>query len=107
MKMNVYAVYDSKACFFGQPFFHQSDATAIRDFSDAVNDTSNPANMWHKHPEDFSLLKIGEFDNTTGELLAEAPPTSLVTASALRSLKDPTSGMELFVKNGVKEGSPV
>lgn len=88
MMLQIYSVYDAKACFFGQPFFDQNPASAIRNFSDAVNDGSNPHNMWHKHPEDYSLFCIGDFDNQNGELIPILPPRSLVTASALRSLKN-------------------
>lgn len=88
MLINVFSVYDSKACFFGQPFFDQHEASAIRNFSDAVNDASNPNNMWNKHPEDFSLFQIGSFHNETGELVP-IHPKNLITASALRSLKNP------------------
>lgn len=84
MIIKLFAVFDSKAAFFGQPFSDQQEGSAIRNFADAVNDGSNQNNMWHKHPEDFSLFQIGEFDNATGELLP-ITPKSLVTASALKS----------------------
>lgn len=86
MNFQVYAVLDSKAGFFGQPFFAQNDGSAIRDFSDAVKDGSNPNNMWFKHPEDFSLYCIGVYDNQTAEL-APCHPKALITASALKSIE--------------------
>lgn len=86
MMLSIFAVFDSKAAVFGTPFFDQQEASAIRNFSDAVNDSSNPNNMWHKHPEDFSLFHLGEFDNNSGELVPNIPK-SLVTASALFKLK--------------------
>lgn len=85
MVIKLFAVFDAKAAFFGQPFSDQQEGSAIRSFADAVNDSSNPANMWNKHPEDFSLFQIGEFDNNSGELIPVIPK-SLVTASALRSI---------------------
>lgn len=87
MIVKVFAVFDSKAAFFGQPFFDQKEGSAIRNFSDAVNDSSNPNNMWFKHPEDFSLFVVGEFDNLTGELIPSTPK-NLVTASAVYSIKE-------------------
>lgn len=83
MVNKLYAVHDAKACFFGAPFTDMEDGSAVRNFADAVNDSSNPNNMWNKHPEDFSLFFVGEFDNATGELIPSVPK-SLVTASALR-----------------------
>lgn len=86
MILQMFAVLDSKAGFFGNPWFEQKEASAIRNFSDAVNDSSNPNNMWNKHPEDFSLYLLGQFDNNSGEVIPSLPK-SLVTASALHKLK--------------------
>lgn len=83
MKMNVYSVFDSKLASFGRPWFEMKDASAIRVFSDAVNDGSNPNNQWFKHPEDFSLFFIGEFNDENGALSSSRPPVSLVTAAAI------------------------
>lgn len=81
MIRNAYSIFDSKLATFSQPFFDLTDASAIRNFSDAIADGSNPNNQWHKHPEDFSLFVVGSFDDEKGELLAVVP-RSLITASA-------------------------
>lgn len=86
MVINLFSVFDSKATSFGNPFSDQQPASAIRNFSDAVNDDSNPNNMWHKHPEDFSLFQIGQFDTDTGELIPSLPK-SLVTASSMKRVE--------------------
>lgn len=96
MIIKLFAVFDSKAALFGQPFSDQQEGSAIRNFSDAVNDASNPNNMWNRHPEDFSLFQVGEFDNNSGELIPTVPK-SLVTASALRSFGKAPEQMELPV----------
>lgn len=85
MVIKLFSVFDSKVSGFGNPFPDQIEASAIRNFSDAVNDTSNPNNMWAKHPEDFSLFQVGEFDTLTGELISSLPK-NLLTASAVRSM---------------------
>lgn len=82
MILNVYSVFDAKLAVFGKPWYGLNDAGAIREFSDAVNDGSNPNNQWHRHPEDFSLYHLGAFDDQTGELMSDKPK-SLVTASAM------------------------
>lgn len=87
MKMKMFSVFDAKAAFFGNPWYDQSEASAIRNFSDAVNDGSNPNNQWFKHPEDFSLFYLGEFDNEIGKFRL-ITPENLVTASALRSARN-------------------
>lgn len=97
MNMRLYSILDSKAASFGVPHFSQTDSSAIRTFSDAVNDPSNPNNQWNRHPEDFSMYFVGEFDEETGELFP-ALPRSLVTASALKAV---STQPELFSKNGL------
>lgn len=83
MMLRVYSVFDAKLASFGRPWYEMTDASAIRVFSDAVNDGSNPANQWHKHPEDFSLFYLGDFTDDDGGIRPQVPPVSLVSASAI------------------------
>lgn len=101
MNLKLFAVWDSKANFFGTPFSDQSESSAIRNFSDAVNDGSNPNNMWHKHPEDFSLFYLGDFDTNSGEILPNLPK-NLITASALKALdySDGSNAIKIHDRNG-------
>lgn len=87
MKLKVFSVFDSKAAFFGTPFFEQREASAIRGFQDAVN-SNDPANGFARHPEDYSLFLLAEFDNDTGQFDL-VKPQNLVTASALRAAASP------------------
>lgn len=84
MITKIYTVFDSKMATYSPPFMKDRDAAAIRDFSDWVNDGRDERNMLFKHPEDFSLFTIGEFDSLSG-FITPITPLSLVTASALRS----------------------
>lgn len=65
MNKNIYSIYDSKTGVFNTPFFAMNNATAIRTFSDAANDTQTNIN---RHPEDFSLFHIGTYDEESGEV---------------------------------------
>lgn len=87
MKMRLYSIFDSKLASFDRPFVMLTDAAAIRSFRDAVNDRSNPNNQWAKHPEDFSLFFVGEFEDDLGKLQGYTP-LSLVTASAVVDLSN-------------------
>lgn len=98
MILKVFSVFDSKAAVFGNPFVDQREQSAVRNFSDAVNDGSNPNNLWHKHPEDFSLFLVGDFNTDTGRL-SHTVPESLVTASAVRQLSS-TANLDMRDKNG-------
>lgn len=86
MVINLFSVFDSKTAAFGNPFADQQPSSAIRNFADAVNDNSNPNNLWAKHPEDFSLFQIGQYDTDLGKLIPFIPE-SLVTASALKRIQ--------------------
>lgn len=97
MMSYVFSVFDSKPAFFGTPFIDQRKESAIRAFADAVN-SPDPNNGFKRHPEDYSLFVLGEFDNETGELIPQIPK-NLITASALRSIL-PGVDPVLFSANG-------
>ena len=70
MKVFVYAVYDSAAGVYRQPFFLQTDQLAQRAFKDIV---LNPETDLNKHPKDFTLFRVGIFDDNAGALEGEVP----------------------------------
>lgn len=80
MKLRVYSVFDSKAAYYGTPFFSSTDGMAVRSFGDAVNDRMTTL---FKHPEDFTLYRIGEFDDQLGRVLPTTPEP-IVTAASLK-----------------------
>lgn len=96
MIVKCYAVLDAKISDFQLAVFDIKDEGAIRQFSDQVNDKQS---RWHRHPEDYSLWYVGEFDTTKG-MLSGAIPVNLVNATAVTALKEMTPQMELFGKNG-------
>lgn len=64
MILHMFTVYDSKARAYLPPFFMQSKGAAIRSFDDSVND---PASAFHKHPEDYTLMELGTYDDSKAE----------------------------------------
>lgn len=70
MILKIFTVFDSKAGVYGQPSFMVSRGAAIRSFTDMVNDQNHP---FHKHPEDYTLFEIGEYDDNEGEIESSAP----------------------------------
>lgn len=72
--VRVYAVYDSKAQAFMQPFFAKNDGMACRLFQDSVR---TPDSVLQAHPGDFTLFAIGAFDDSTGILHPEDTPKNL------------------------------
>lgn len=72
MKQLVVSVHDSAAGVFGRPFFVVARGQAIRSFSDEVQRVA-PDNDLAKHPDDFTLYALAEFDDSTGEFLSGSP----------------------------------
>ena len=70
MRMNAYAIFDRATASYSQPFFLASDAAAARSFKDSANDETRNVGA---HPEDYTLYRIGRYDDQTAELAAEAP----------------------------------
>lgn len=70
MRLNVYSVYDVAAGAYARPFFSQSDGEALRSFCDIAVDAEHPIG---KHPEDYSLFRVGQWDDNKGKLVGEAP----------------------------------
>lgn len=101
MILKVFSAFDAKLAVFDAPFYMLTDAAAIRAFSDQVNDSSGQSCLakWNRHPEDYSLFRIGEFNDQTGEIVC-SKPVSLVTASAIFSMD--SAQLDLFDKNGLK-----
>jgi len=72
MLQKMYSVYDEKAQAFSPPFFLHADGMATRAFSDCVN---APSHHFSKHPYDYTLFRLGEFDDLTGTVVSHAPKT--------------------------------
>jgi hypothetical protein len=82
MKLNAYAIFDSAAGVYMRPFFAQANGLATRMFSDLACDAEHDVG---KHPEDYSVYIIGEYDDQTGEL-KPVQKECLATAEELVSL---------------------
>lgn len=64
-KFKVLAVRDRAADVFMRPFNSPSLGTAIRSFADFVNDGKQDSEVY-RHPEDFDLYHLADFDDETG-----------------------------------------
>jgi len=74
MIKHVYSVYDNKCEFHKFTFAQRTKGEAIRTFTDLANDANTEI---CKHPEDFSLFFIADFDETKGEYKNVTPPEHL------------------------------
>jgi len=80
MKLVIFSVYDLKAKAYLPPFFLPKEEMAVRVFTDCVND---PTHQFSKHPNDYTLFKLGDFNDDTGELFPESIPDIIAEAKAL------------------------
>ena len=83
MKLVVFAVLDTKAGAFLQPFFSLSRGVAIRQFTQAANDAGHD---FCTFAGDFHLFEIGEFDQESGQLVPK-PSVDLGTALQFQTVE--------------------
>ncbi len=87
MRMNVYTIFDTASAAYMRPFFQQSDGQAVRSFSDICLDAEHPVGQ---HPEDYSLCRIGMYDDAKGKLYpedSEVLATGLELVAASRNVR--------------------
>lgn len=85
----LFSIYDKVCEEFNPPFVSKNLKTAIRSLKESLR--GNNQSLIVMHPEDYTLIKIGEFSLATGELVPE-----LVFGTSYELSK-------LFVTNEVKE----
>jgi len=76
-----YAVFDAKAEMYSQPFLEIKDGTAVRAIQDIV--INNKDHAFAKHPSDFSLHRLGEFNDKTGIITGQIQPTKIIDIETL------------------------
>ena len=62
------SVYDSATCAYMRPFQAQTEGQAIRSFTD---ETLNPESPMSKHPQDYSLFKVADWNDADGTMVPE------------------------------------
>jgi len=64
MKKLMFAVFDNVAKLYMQPFLETNDGTAVR----AIQDAAKGDHPFARHPQDFTLTRLGTYDEETGTL---------------------------------------
>lgn len=80
MIQTINSIRDSKAEAWLTPMFFQSNAQALRSFSDAANDKNLPIGL---HPEDYTLFQLGTWDERKGEMERLEAPKAIALGSNL------------------------
>lgn len=76
--MKVFSIFDKKAEIFNTPFFQLNDRVAVRSLCDLCADSRS---FVSKHPEDYALYCLGDFDDRSGAI-ASAVPVIVAEATA-------------------------
>lgn len=77
----VCSVRDSAVNAYMRPFYVQAVGAAMRGFGDEVNNAGSEMN---KHPGDYELYELGEFDEETGYIKMLPEPRMLARASDVK-----------------------
>jgi len=74
--MKVCSIFDTKSEAWMTPLFFQATGQAVRSFADAVNQADSD---FGKHPEDYTLFVLADWDPQEGKLEVLKAPVALVT----------------------------
>ena len=80
MKYGIFSIRDAAAHVFTAPTIDLTDESAIRGFSQAVNNTASVMNFC---PSDFALYRIGVLNVEAGTIEPVNPPEMLVSGDRL------------------------
>lgn len=75
MILRCFCVFDVKAAVYMQPWCAVTDAVAVREFARSVNATGDSPMV--SSPDDFTLFRIGSYDDSTGLHIPLDAPVSL------------------------------
>ncbi len=91
----MFTVFDSKTAAYLPPFVQQTKGAAIRAFTDTCND---PNTLFNRHPEDYTLFHLGEFDDYSATF--HVLETPLPIGKAIEFMNNPTP-----VESHIKDAS--
>lgn len=82
MKVSMFSVHDSALKGYLQPFFLAGKGVAFRSFQDEVN---KPDSRFGAHPDDYTLVYLGSFDDETGAFDIPSTPEKIVVARDVKN----------------------
>lgn len=95
MRTKLYCVKDAKSGLFSHPIHEHTDDLAIRNFVSAVGAAEGPMSQY---PEDFTLFRVGEYDNELGMLFAEQPYSLMSGIEGLKKGRERSEKLEALQK---------
>ena len=101
MRLNVYTIFDVASGAYMRPFFGASDGQAIRSFTDISQDADHEIG---KHPEDYSLYRIGTYDDNKGVLHPEDKQCLATALEVVASAREKALGNQANFLKEVENG---
>lgn len=89
MILNAYSILDTQTGIWSQPWFLVHDAVAYRSVMDIASDANTTL---ARHPNDYVLYGIGDFDDSIGTMRPSEPRNLGVVSAILAS--STTNGRE-------------
>lgn len=80
MKLIICSLFDRAIQAYGRPFFVPHVNAAVRGFTDEVN---NPQSDLFKHPADYDLFQLGDFDDSDGSFALLKKPEFVIAAKSV------------------------
>lgn len=82
MNMHIFAIRDKALGAYMQPWVAQTPGQAVRMFQDEL---ANKEGTMNKHPDDYDLYHVGEFNQLTGQIVPfEGGAKQLATGKNLK-----------------------
>jgi len=79
MRVKAYTIYDTKSLTYSNPFYAPTHGAAIRIVTDATQDNNS---QLARHPADFILYCVGEFDDNSGIFMPIDPREHVIDVIA-------------------------
>ncbi len=99
MKHNMYTIFDTASGLYSHPVYEQSDKAAIRSFGNLAQNAD--CNIG-QHPEDYTLFRVGIFDDNNGKLHNEVNESLATALECLAKTKNPDPQKITHLTNGLE-----
>lgn len=80
MKLLIFAIYDSATEAYMRPWYMQTEAAAMRTFTDICSDADHEM---AKNPHDYTLMTLGSWNDNDGSFSPEIPRKLLTALEAV------------------------
>lgn len=102
VKLNIYAIRDTKAEAYLLPFFERTNQTALRVVEKAIDTDAN----FNAYAEDYGLWLLGTWDDANGCVKGEVP-LHLANLVDIRDSREKAAGVNRELPQGGEDPKPL